>query len=311
MKKRGRIRIISSTGTWIILICCILLLIKNPALSASFVKKGFEICVRSVIPAIFPFAVISSLLCVLETPRAFAKLISLLFGVSKEGAGAVVSGLLSGFPIGGMCTFELYGAKRISKAEAERLLCFTNNPSAAFVIGYVGLGVLGSARLGVMLYLTLVATSIVTAFILRPRGQEPFVPLLSAERGSVGISETVKAIKNTATTMLAVSSFIIAFSVIGGYIDLACAFLPENIRCAVNGVIEISGGINSIAESSVSSRGAFILSGAICSFSGISVHMQIASLNIYPELSMKKYCISKIVSAPLTASVCALLSLAL
>lgn len=285
--------------------CCIFVLVKDPALSASLVKRGFDICVRSVIPAIFPFAVISTLLCRLEVPRPAARLVSFLFGVSAEGAKAVISGLLSGFPVGGMCTYELYGAGRIDKKEAERILCFTNNPSAAFVIGYVGLTVLGSIRLGVLLYITLILVSFIVASVLRRKRDTSFVPLLSAE-GGLGLTDITKAVKNTALTMLTVSAFIIVFSVIGGYISLASSFLPDEIRCLVCGAAEISNGIAAVGESSLSLRMAFILSGAICAFSGMSVHMQIASLSTYPEISMKKYYISKVISSLLAALICSI-----
>lgn len=307
MKRRGYIRFISSASVWVLLMCCILLLVKNPALSSSLVKKGFDICARSVIPAIFPFAVIGALLCRLEAPKAVSRLVSWLFGVGKEASGAVISGLLSGFPVGGMCAFELYGKSKISKEETERIICFTNNPSAAFVIGYVGLAVLGSVKRGVILYIILLLVSLVVANLQRRKKKDDsFVPLLSVDGNSLSLAEVVAAVKNSALTMLTVSAFIIAFSVIGGYINIISSFLPDTVRCLLCGAVEISNGINTVKSSYLSGNISFILSGAICAFSGMSVHMQVASLNVYPEISMKKYYISKAFASFLTALLCAL-----
>ena len=44
--------------------------------------------------------------------------------------------------------------------EAERLLAFCNNSGPAFILGVVGVGVFGSSRVGLLLYLAHAAASI-------------------------------------------------------------------------------------------------------------------------------------------------------
>ena len=73
-----------------------------PDVSAAAAREGVTLCLQTVLPSLFPFFVLSSLLVQSDVPRllsrAMAGVMYPLFGVSGAGASALILGLLGGYP---------------------------------------------------------------------------------------------------------------------------------------------------------------------------------------------------------------------
>ena len=97
---------------------------------AGFVRaaaaEALSLCAGSVIPALFPFLVVSSLLLSLGLGELLspmlAGLMEPLFRVDGVGSSALLLGLVGGYPIGAKTAADLYRGGRLSRPEAERLL---------------------------------------------------------------------------------------------------------------------------------------------------------------------------------------------
>jgi hypothetical protein len=84
---------------------------------------GLLLCARVIVPSLFPFFVLATLL----TRLGFAEYIgviaspvmSRLFNVSGEDAAAFVLGVSGGYPLGAATVAELYAACRVKKEEAR------------------------------------------------------------------------------------------------------------------------------------------------------------------------------------------------
>ena len=126
-----------------------------PDVSAAAAREGVALCLQTVLPSLFPFFVLSSLLVQSDVPRllsrAMAGIMYPLFGVSGAGASALILGLLGGYPVGARTVAELYGRGEIAREEAEQLLAFCNNSGPGFFLGVCGTAVFGSARAGMYL----------------------------------------------------------------------------------------------------------------------------------------------------------------
>lgn len=142
-----------------------------PDVSAAAAREGVALCLQTVLPSLFPFFVLSSLLVQSDVPRllsrAMAGVMYPLFGVSGAGASALILGLLGGYPVGARTVAELYGRGEIAREEAEQLLAFCNNSGPGFFLGVCGTAVFGSARAGAYLYLIHVGAALVTGVLLR------------------------------------------------------------------------------------------------------------------------------------------------
>ena len=220
----------------------------------------------------------------------------------------VISGYLSGFPVGAVCVARMYKQGKIAKSEAEKLICYINNPSAPFVIGVVGKGLLNSTGSGILIYVILIAFSVIVGILLRSYSKT--LPVLSNECADLSDNDFSfsQAVKDGALSMVSICGSVVTFSVISGYLSMLTMPLGESFNALLCGFLEISNGISFLALSVVPETGKFILAGVICAFSGLSVHVQISSALRGSGIDMKLYLTVRIISTVAVAVICALIS---
>jgi len=246
-------------------------------------------------------------MCLQSPPRFISNKLSKLFRISPEGAAALIPGLISGFPAGALSVRELYKSGRIDRAEAERLICFTNNPSAAFVTGFVGKGIFGDLKTGLCLFAALQLSTLIAALATGKGVKAPENGALCAKpEKTPGAKEFALAVKNSALSMLNIAAFITFFSVICGYISKIPA--GAEVHGALYGFLEIGNGAASLSALPFGLTGSFIAAGAFIGWSGLSVHLQVATLCFDTGIRFKKYIASKLLCSALCALFCAALA---
>ena len=101
---------------------------------------GLELCYRTVVPAMFPFLFLSSLLLSELSGKQNRMLQSLAkrLGIPPGGEGILVVGLLGGYPTGAASVADFYKHNKLQRHHAERLLGFCNNAGPAFIFGMAG-----------------------------------------------------------------------------------------------------------------------------------------------------------------------------
>ena len=133
-----------------------LALILWPDQAMEAMRDGLKLCGNVILPSLFPFFVLSSLVVELGMSRYLGKLLepvmAPLFRVNGNCAAALALGFVGGYPVGARTAIELYEQDQCSRTEAERMLAFCNNSGPAFILGVVGAGVFGSGTAGLLLY---------------------------------------------------------------------------------------------------------------------------------------------------------------
>ena len=126
------------------------LLLLRPQAAAQAVREGLALCAGTVIPSLFPFFVVVSLLLQLGLAETLQGLcgpfMGPLFRMRGVCALPLLAGLLGGYPAGARTAAELFQQGRLSRREAELLLGFCDNCGPAFLLGYVGAGTPGRGR---------------------------------------------------------------------------------------------------------------------------------------------------------------------
>ncbi len=289
----------------LILFCAMLVLIFNSPIVLSGAYSGLVICVSSVIPALFPFMVLSSAFVGNITQSSFKTISYIskkLFGFSPYGTGAFVCGMLCGYPIGAKCTAELYAEGKISSSEAETLVACSNNSGPLFIIGAVGTGMLASARAGVILYAIHIFWAFVFAIILRGTTYTKHIAVSKAQKSK---SLTV-CIIDSVNNMLNICGFIVFFAVVNSLIEPFISFLPYSIKSLCFSFVEITNGISFIASADGFITDKMILIALALGWSGLSVHMQVKNIVSKYNISMKKYYAVRTGIALMSALTCAI-----
>lgn len=182
-------------------------------------SDALRLCASSVIPALFPFLVVTGLLMSFGfgawASPILAPLMTGLFRLPGTAGSALLLGFLGGYPVGARTAAELYRLGLLTRDESERLLMFCNNANPAFLISVLGVGVFDSIRAGVWLLLIHIASAVLTGFLFRnrtaPRPSELPTP---SEPPTAFFPAFVQSVTDAAFAMLRVCAFVVFFSVL-------------------------------------------------------------------------------------------------
>ena len=118
-----------------------LALLLYPQASMEAARTGLQLCGNVIVPSLFPFFVLSSLVVELGLAGHLGRLLEgvmrPLFRVNGACASAFALGFIGGYPVGAKTAISLYQNGMCTKTEAERLLAFCNNSGPAFILGVV------------------------------------------------------------------------------------------------------------------------------------------------------------------------------
>lgn len=268
-------------------LCALLEMILAPQQMIDSARYALRLCAELIIPSLFPFFVVSGLLSRLGFSARLAGRLSRpaarLYGISGAGATALFMGLIGGYPLGAAYIADMRRQGLISAEEGERLMGFCNNSGPAFLIGSIGAGVFGSARLGLGLYIIHILSALITGLFFRGSGRyKAQMPHLPESRGSA----LIDSVRQAAQSILSVCGFIVCFCVIiglmdaGGYFSLFAGRLASltglelhSARALLSGVLELGSGIGAMRGLSPSPVNLAIAAG-IVGWGGVSVHFQ-------------------------------------
>lgn len=299
-------------------------LVAAPGEAIAGAREGLALCGNVIVPSLFPFFVLASLVVDLGFASYLGRLLEPvmrpLFRVSGACAAAVAMGFIGGYPVGARTALQLYQQGLCTRTEAERLLSFCNNSGPAFILGVVGAGVFGSGRVGLLLYLTHAAASLLVGLLFRFYGGKEES---RRERRGSATFETIRAttaftgaVAKALQSTLNICAFVVFFAVIlkllsaYGVLSALAGLLgmfgvgEEWARRLVAGLLELSSGVSSLTGAGASgvSMAAFMLGWA-----GLSVHCQVLSFIGDSGLSVRTYLAGKLchglLAAALTAAV--------
>ena len=137
-----------------LLLFLLCLLLTAPARYAEACIQGMALWAKAVLPALFPFLILTGLLTKLGAAQKLADRLSPLtekIGLPGSAAYCLLVSLLSGYPVGSRTVADLYKGGAITREQAKRMsvLCSTSGPM--FLVGSVGGAMFGSAAAGAVL----------------------------------------------------------------------------------------------------------------------------------------------------------------
>lgn len=293
-----------------------LLFLLRSDIAIDYMKIALKLCGETVIPSLFPFMVISSLMVSSGVGTRLCRPLiypsRLLLGINESGACAALVGNVCGLPVGANLLCRMYDKGEIGKRELEEVLALSNNPGSAFVISAVGISLFGSIKVGIMLYISVILSAFIVRVVSRiflGNGKveriEPKI-VLKTETNNDFAGMFTSAVRDSALSMLSVCAMIAFFSSFLGCVGatLVRFGVPQTPIALISAVFEVSGGVSALSR--LPKGFGIVLSAAALGWSGLSVHFQVMSLCSGREISFKRYFLSKIAQSLLSAALCAI-----
>ena len=278
--------LVKNAFRYLFLLLGLLGLLCFPSQSAEAVREGLTICGTSVIPALFPFFVLTNFFLgsrkSRQPSRLADKVMRACFGLSGSCMMPLLLSFFGGYPVGASCAVQQYQKGAISKQDAEHLLLFCNNSGPAFFLGVVGAAVLQDIRFGLLLYLVHILSALCCGVLLRSPVENGVklrrIPAAQPKGGSF-----LQAISATCAALLQISGLILFFSVVlavleaSGLLALLSRLLPwiaaSELGAILSGTLELSSGIIRLTAC----ENAAVLCAFFMGWGGICVHLQAMS----------------------------------
>lgn len=250
-------------ATFTCIILCITMLFFSKEIKIGALE-GLRLSSEMLIPTLFPFFVLSdywSKNFYMDKNSLFSKLFVRLFHIPPCGLLAFITGIICGFPLGVKAACDLYDRGEISEKQLTNLCGFSNNPSIAFVISGVGLGIFGSVRIGILLFISCTVSAILCGVVFR----ENEIKMQKAGNMTRQKFNLVESIKNAGLSSITISSYVIFFSAI---------IYVFKYSLLLSSALELCSAVKTISNSSLSITHKLTLIAFSLGFSGLSVHLQ-------------------------------------
>ena len=287
---------------------CLLLFIAYiltaPKDAVNAASVGLVLWYTRVLPTLLPFVILSNILMdsnyLQYLNKITAPLVSRLIPVSDNGAFVLLSGFLFGFPI---------GSGKITRREADVLFIITNNISPVFVTSFILYTQLGLSHLSAVTLLILYFPALLLGSILlsadarRTKGRTAFHAQKQPASGSqMNFKIIDTGIMDGFETLTRLGGYIMLFSMIASLLQKLP--VPRVVTLILTGMVEITNGIAMLPDSGLPQSVQYVLAVVYTAFGGLSGIAQTSSMIRDTPLSIKHYCIAKL----LLAACCGLLA---
>ncbi len=283
-----------------------------PELIIESSMNGLKLWIESVFPSLFPFLILINIVTYLGIVDFIGSLltpiISILFGVKGVGAMPLVAGFTSGYPVGAKLTCQLYNDNRLSKKCASKVICYSNNSGPLFIVGSVGVGMFHNVMVGYFILLVHIISAITLGILINIYTYEKIVTkkenilkksckafLLHIHCNKKTLGEILSlSVSSSINTIVAIGGYIVLFSVIITSLQILNfnSLLPSPLlQSLFYGGVEMTNGV--FIASSIGTKLSVILSCAIISFGGFSIHAQAISFISKTDLCVWQYLLGK------------------
>ncbi len=297
-----------------LLLCAVGLLLWSQPVSAA-VHQSVTVCTRVLLPALFPFLVLSNLLIGSGALQRFSvrlePLTRTLFDLPGCFSAPILLGAVGGYPVGAKTVVALYRAGGCTREDALQALTFCNNGGPAFFIGALGAGLLHDTALGVRLYLIHLLAALLIG-MLYPRNKRT-VKQIDCTVDSGGnpkpLSLFLGAVTDGFGAFLNLCAFVLLFSV------LICllrqlpgfSFLPQGLQGLLCGLLELTSGAGLLCAASLPESILCAALSFLSGWGGLSVQLQSLSLLGEAGLSGRRCLWCKLLQGVLAAGLSVLL----
>ena len=291
----------------------LILILRYPDIAIDSVLDGINIWMYNILPALFPFFILSDLLInygFVEILSELFKNFMSIFGLSGNSSFILFGSIISGSPSGAKLTKQLLEDESITLDEANHLIRFTHFSNPLFIIGVVGNVLLNDIRVGYLIFISLVLGNFIIGIIFRCKNV--------FDNKKVLLNNIVESInkknntnKSSFINILSKSiydSFDILFLILGIVIifitlsNLLSIFnINNNLLIFIKGILEMTYGIKMVSISNFNFLIKTSLITFFLAFGGLSIHLQVSSIISNTKIKYKNFLVSRIIHSILSS----------
>ena len=285
MKKSLTFGIFSAIG--------MLMLILDSKTALQGAQEGIDLCLRAVIPSLFPFLFLGSILAgAAGNGSRLLRPVGRLLHIPAGAEGIFLTGILGGYPTGARVVTEAYKSGQLSKNEANWMLTFCNNAGPAFLLGILSTKFSHWSTIWVLWGIHILSAMVV-ARLQSPNAHQHNV------RTEIQSISPIQALKQAVITIGCICGWVVLFRIFLCFCSKWLLWaVPKHVQIAFSGLVELTNGCCELdAITSESAR--FVLCSVLLAFGGLCVTMQTAS--VIGTLSLAAYLRSKVVQTAISA----------
>ena len=276
----------SKTILTLLVLLCITLFIINPKACMSATSSGLKVWLINVVPALFPFFILTRIIIALNQTSIplLDSFTTKCFHTQNAGLVYCLS-LLSGYPVGAKMISNYYEIGAIDKSTATKMFGFCSTSGPMFIVGTVGIGVFGSAKIGYILLIGHILGSFLNGLLYRGKStpQNQF-------KSNITKTSLNDIMYDSIISILLVGGYIVFASVVIKLLDMVgvisllanvCCLIPgvdySSAYSVLCGVLEITNGLIMLGGSQIGIQAKIVLSSILIAFSGVCIMLQSAA----------------------------------
>lgn len=257
-------------GTGAAAFCVFMVLFPSVALYSA--QKGISLWASSVLPALLPFFICANFLSNMGAVRLL-----------RPSVFPFVMSVVSGYPMGARIIGDMRKEKQISQTEAKRLISFCSTSGPTFMVGAVGVGMLGSTGAGILIaaahYLGAILNGILySCFFPKERASGSQTPRKNQDLLELFTEAIISAFKSLAIIL----AYIVLFMFLTDLLHLGGAFSwiqSPALKALAKGFFEMTVGCGALSEcAGLSLSWKCVLSTVVLSWGGLSIIGQSMSM---------------------------------
>ena len=260
---------------------CMIILILDTKTAIQGATEGIEICLKSLIPSLFPFFIFSTLL----TGSLAGQTIKILHPIAKicripYGAESLLAiGFLGGYPVGAQNVALSRKKGYLTAEDASRMVVFCSNAGPAFIFGFLG-QMFDRPVILWILWLIHILSALIVGYLL-PGGTDKQTHALNTSPCSFS-----HALESSLHAMGRVCGWVVLFRIFLEFLRKWIFWsFPTIVQIMITGILELSNGCFMMPQ--LSSEGLrLIFSSTFLGFGGFCVLLQTRSIALGLPLTM-------------------------
>lgn len=251
-----------------------------PSLYIRQAFNGISAWAFNVLPSVLPFIFFTKILTSLGSLNKISSFLKkpckVLYNTHQISSLVFLTSIISGYPVGAKMTSDLYNQGVISRTDAVKMTSFCSTSGPMFIIGAVGIGMLGNATYGYIIFLCHGIGALLNGLFYRnlkvqENKRQQVLPIQSKNLDISGM------VLDAALSIISVGAIICIFFVIITSLSPILNIFPPKMASVLGGMIEITKGCLDIATS-FGDKWSIPASTFVISFGGISTMMQSLSM---------------------------------